>query len=113
MATYFEKILIEFLSYAFTADDAFILWMPFGAPLNIYNQWSDVPNPFLSNPKITAKPSKKFPNFSMKDCTDNFQKGDNGSVFTVCGAGSKTPGMARIYQVYRVMAAMLPSLMII
>ena len=66
------------------------MWVPFGPHFIQYDS-SGYKSPY---PVV-----HDFPAFSQKDCEATFQGGDNGTVFTVCDAGSETKGMARIFQV--------------
>jgi hypothetical protein len=68
------------------------MWVPFGYEFEI----SDPSHP---DSEGGATVTQTFPNFQASDCTAKFQGGTNGTVFTVCDAGSELKGMARIYQV--------------
>jgi hypothetical protein len=71
-------------------NSVFIIWMPYGVPFKILD------GPGGSN---NQKAVHDYPNFSQSDCEKDLQGGDNGTVFTVCDAGSDTKGMARVFQV--------------
>jgi hypothetical protein len=72
-------------------NNVFIMWVPFGAKLTLYDKTSgEIPKPV----------KKEYDKFSQQNCQADFQGGDNGTVFTVCDAGSDAKGMARIFQVY-------------
>jgi len=72
-------------------NNVFIMWVPFGAKFTLYD---------ITSGKIPKPVKKEYDNFSQQNCQADFQGGDNGTVFTVCDAGSDAKGMARIFQVY-------------
>jgi len=68
----------------------FIMFVPFGPPFIQYDGSNNVPRGIVHN--FTT-------GFTQKDCEDTYQGGDNGTVFTICDAGTEHKGMARIFQV--------------
>ena len=84
-------MLIDETSWVMKTNSVFIMWMPYNAPLVILDGVEGI--------KL-SKVLYNFTDFSQSDCENNLQKGDNGTVFTICDAGSETKGMARIYEVF-------------
>lgn len=64
------------------SNSVFIVWVPFGAALDIYDGQS----------KKNVKPlAFHSDNFSEAECNAKFLGGDD-ALFTVCGSGAGQPG---------------------
>lgn len=67
------------------------MFVPFGPPFVQYGA-SHSETPLIIQNFSTG--------FTQENCEDTYQNGDNGTIFTICDAGTENKGMARIFQVF-------------